>query len=76
MKRALIGGFMSLLGTIWGLAVIVCTGNNLVSSWSTPPGRLLTTILETGMTLPMILSALFLILGITVMAVEYFRKDL
>lgn len=35
MKKVLIGGFISLLGTIWGLAVIIFTSNNLVSSWPT-----------------------------------------
>lgn len=36
MKRALIGGFISLLGTIWGLAIAVAASNNLVSGWTTP----------------------------------------
>lgn len=75
MKKALIGGFISLLGTIWGLAVIIFTGNNLVSGWPTPPGRFLTTVLELGMTVPFILSILFVVLGLAVMAVEYFKKD-
>jgi hypothetical protein len=33
MKKVLIGGFLSLIGTIWGLAIIVFVGNNLTSSW-------------------------------------------
>ena len=44
MKRALIGGFISLLGTIWGLAIAVAASNNLVSGWTTPPGRFLSTV--------------------------------
>lgn len=75
MKKALIGGFISLLGTIWGLAVIIFTGNNLVSGWSTPPGRFLTTVSELGMTVPFVISILFVVLGLAVMAVEYFKKD-
>lgn len=75
MKRVLIGGFLSLLGTIWGLAVIVFVGNNLVSGWSTPPGRFLTTVSETGMTFPLIFSVLFLALGLIIMAVEFFKKE-
>lgn len=75
MKRVLIGGFLSLLGTIWGLAVIVFVGNNLVSGWSTPPGRFLTTVSETGMTFPLIFAVLFLGLGLIIMAVEFFKKE-
>lgn len=75
MKRALIGGFWALLGTIWGLAVLLFVGNNLVSGWSTPPGRFLTTVAATGMTLPFVLAIVFLLGGLVIMAVEYFRKD-
>lgn len=75
MKRALIGGFLALLGTIWGLAVILFVGNNLVSAWPTPPGRFLTTVAETGMTLPFVLAVLFVVLGLVILGVEYFKKD-
>ena len=33
MKRALIGGFLALLGTIWGLAVLVFVERNPASEW-------------------------------------------
>ncbi len=75
MKKALIGGFLSLLGTIWGLAILLITGNNLVSSWATPPGRHLTTVLEMGLAFPLILAVLLFALGLVIMGVEYFRKD-
>ena len=48
MKRALIGGFISLLGTIWGLAIALAASNNLVSGWTTPPGRFLTSVSQMG----------------------------
>ncbi len=75
MKRTLIGGFLTLIGTIWGLAVYVVTGNNLVSGWSTPPGRFLTTVAETGMTFPLILAAVLVAVGLGILIAEYFRKD-
>lgn len=74
MKRALIGGFLSLLGTIWGLAVIIAAGNNLVTAWG-EHGRLMTTVIEMGLTFPLVLSAVFVVMGISIMAIEYFRKD-
>lgn len=75
MKKVLIGGFLSLVGTIWGLAVIVFVGNNLTPGWSTPPGRFLTTVIETDMAAPMVISFTFLLLGLSAMGIEYFRKD-
>ena len=74
MKRALIGGFLSLLGTIWSLAVLVTASLNLVSSWG-EYGRLMTTVIEIGLMFPLILSAAFVALGVGIMAVEFFRKD-
>lgn len=75
MKRAIIGGFLSLIGTIWGLAVLIFVGSNLVSMWSTPPGRFLTTLSETGMTLPLVSASILLLLGLVIMGIEYFKKD-
>ncbi len=75
MKRALIGGFISLLGTIWGLAIAVAASNNLVSSWATPPGRFLTTVAEMGFVPLFAMAIVLIVLGLTIMAIEYFKKD-
>jgi len=74
MKRALIGGFLSLLGTIWGLAIIIAASMNLVNSWG-KYGRLLTTVIEMKLAFPLILSAAFAAAGVIIMLVEFFRKD-
>ena len=75
MKRAIIGGFLSLIGTIWELAVIIFAGSNMVSGWSTPPGRFMTTIIETGMSFPMVVASVLLVLGLVILGIEYFRKE-
>lgn len=75
MKRAVIGGFLSLIGSIWTLAVVFIAGNNLVDGWSTPPGRFLTTITELGLTFLFAISILLVIVGILIMIVEFFRKE-
>ena len=75
MKRAFIGGFLSLIGSIWALAILVLATNNLASAWATPPGRFLTTISSLQMMPWFVTSVAFIILGIAIMAIEYFRKD-
>lgn len=75
MKRALIGGFISLIGSIWALGIIFMAFDNLVSEWPTPPGRLLTTVSELGMMPWFAVSVLFVLLGVVLMVVEYFHKE-
>ena len=47
----------------------------LVSAWTTPPGRFLTTLAEMKLVLLFSLAILFVVLGIAIMAIEFFRKD-
>ena len=75
MKRAIIGCFLSLIGSILTLAVVFTAGNNLVDGWATPPGRLLTTISELGLTFLFAISTLLVIVGILIMVIEFFRKE-
>ena len=69
MKGALIGGFISLLGTIWGLAIAVAAG------WTTPPGRFLTTVSQMGFVPLFVMAIVLIVLGLVIMAIEYFKKD-
>ena len=75
MKRAIIGGFLSLIGSIWSLAVIISANNYSIDGWTTPPGKLLTQIARSDLTLWFAVSIILVLLGIIVMAVEFFRKD-
>lgn len=75
MKRVIIGGFISLIGSIWTLAVIISANNYIISGWSTPPGKLLTQIAEADLVLWFGISIAMVILGIILMVVEYFKKD-
>lgn len=75
MKRAFIGGFLSLIGSVWALGILLLASTNLVSGWTTPPGRFLTTISQLQMMPWFVISVAFIILGIAIMAIEYFRKD-
>ncbi len=75
MKRAVIGGFLLLTGALGTMSVFLLTANNMVSMWSTPPGRFLTTTGQNGMTPLLVGSCVVMALGLLVMGVEYFRKD-
>ena len=74
MKRVLIGGFLSIIGSIWALAIIISAGYNLASGWSTPPGRFLTTVSDLDLSLVFGLSVVFVILGRGIIAIEFFKK--
>ena len=75
MKQALIGGFLSLIGSIWALAVIFLAGNNLVSSWPTRLGRFWGTVVEMGLLPIFVFSVIFVIVGVVIMMIELFRKE-
>ena len=75
MKRVFIGGFISLIGSLWALAIVFLAGNNLTSGWTVPPGRLLTTISELDMMTLFVVSIVLVLLGIVLMIIEYFRKE-
>ena len=75
MKRALIGGFLSLIGCIWSLAIVFIASNNLVTSWDADVGRLWTTVIEMDLMFLFVFSVVFIVLGIILMGVELFRKE-
>lgn len=75
MKRAIIGGFISLIGSIWAHAVIISANNYTINGWSTPPGKLLTQIVEADLMLWFGISIALVVLGIVIMIIEYLKKD-
>ena len=75
MKRTLTGGFLSLVGSAWALAIVLIAGNNLVSSWNTEIGRFWSTLIEMKLMFLFVLSAALTVLGVVLMAVELFRKE-
>lgn len=75
MKRAVIGGFISLIGSIWMLAVIISANNFIIDGWSNPPGKLLTQIAEADLMIWFGISVTLAVLGMVIMVIEFFRKD-
>ena len=74
MKRVLIGGIFSLIGSIWTLAVILKAESHVVSSWHSSLGRFFTALEEMDMVLMFLFSDLLLILGLVILVIEYFKK--
>lgn len=75
MKKAIIGGSFSIVGALCYLAIMIFVGNNLVSGWGTPPGRFLTTVSETGMSFPFLVSICILVVGLAILTIEYLKKE-
>ena len=75
MKRAIIGGFISLIGSIWTLAVVISASSYAIGGWSDPPGRLVTQIMESNLTVWFGISIAIVVLGVILMAIEYCKKD-
>jgi hypothetical protein len=75
MKKTIIVCCLSTIGTLGDLVVMLSIGNNLVSGWSTPPGRFITTVVAIGMAAPFIISTSILALGLIILAIEYFKKE-
>ena len=75
MKRVLVGGFLALIGSIWGAAIFIACGMNLVSGWSRPPGRFFSTVSEVGLTLPLVFAVIVMLVGLVILVKEYFTKD-
>ena len=75
MKKALIGGFLSLVGSIWSLAIVFIARNNLVTSWSTELGRFWSTIIEMNLMPLFVLFVVMTALGLVILAVEFFHKE-
>ena len=74
MKRVLISGFLSLIGSIWPFSIAFIVGSNLVTAFDRDVGRLWSTVLDLGLLLPTIISFAFILFGVVLMAVELFNN--
>ena len=75
MKKAIIGGFLSLICTIW-LCTLYCTVmDHMVTEYFDPPGPFFSTVQALNLTIPMLLLFIGFIIGIIIMGREFFRKE-
>lgn len=71
----MIGGFLSIVGSIWALAAVIAANGYFVEGWADPPGKLLTQMSESGLLVWFAVSVGTILLGLVLMAAEYVRKD-
>lgn len=74
LKNIIIGCVFLVIGSIGIGVVLLVASNNLVSSWWTPPGRLMSTVQALSLMPILIISILFFLWGIITLIFEYFRK--
>ena len=70
MKRLIKGGFLTLSGVIGVIGTMMVAMQNPSSAWVTPPGRMITSILENGLLIPAILFFLLLGWGLCILLTE------
>lgn len=77
MKRTVIGGFLTLAGTLWCLYALLMGRFDLknVTEWYTPPGRYGTALLQSHVLLPLAVGALLLLAGIVILGIEFFTNE-
>lgn len=75
MKRAIIGGFTSLVGSILLMAFSISATSMFDSGWSTPPGKFLTAIEKANVSFGFWLSVVLIVLGGAIMVYEFRKKD-
>ena len=73
-KNLVVGCVFLILGAIGSGIVLMAASNNLVDAWWTPPGRLMTTIQSMSLMPFLVISVLFVVCGIVILIIEYFRK--
>lgn len=75
MKRAVIGGFLSVIGAMFSIAILYFAANHMASEYAMPPGRLLSTLAQNGTIFPMMAAVALLAAGLIMMLQEYSKKD-
>ena len=71
----MVGGFLSLVGSIWAMVIMLVAGNNLVTEWNTEAGRFWSTVTDLRLMFPFSLAAVIAVIGIIVMVIGLIKKD-
>lgn len=75
MKRIVIGAILLLTGAVWLIVLSLFILNNITTSWTSPPGRFISTLIELDMTNLFIIPIFLFVLGLIILVIEYFSKS-
>lgn len=74
MKKTLISVFLTFSGTI-GIVILLATYIlNPITNWTTPPSRLICTMLKYGTAVPIGCFSILFITGLFILGIEYIKK--
>lgn len=71
MKRVIIGCCTLIVGAFSCISILITIALNLVSGWSTPPGRYICTLIDLGLIIPLIISIILFCTGVIILIKEY-----
>lgn len=76
MKKVIIGCCLTLVGAFSNVALFIATSFqvNELSEWTSPPGKFITAMAETGLVFPIIISTILFVLGLYFLFEEYLVK--
>ena len=75
MKKTIIGAVLSLVGSLWSLALLFIAGNNPPDTWYTDLGKLWSYVVDLKLVLPFVLGVIIAVFGIIILLIELFRKE-
>lgn len=75
MKRTVISGIISFIGSLWFIGIMTVAANNQIHSWPVQLGRFWGTVHEMGLIPLASIGGLVTLLGIVFLVIEYFRKE-
>ena len=67
MNRIIKGGFLTLSGVAGIVGMIMVAMQNPSTEWVTPPGRMITSILENGVLIPSVIFLVILVYGLYIL---------
>ncbi len=75
MKKLIIGMFLSTLGTVGILVTSSNAAEHLMDSWNPDLGRYLSTLIDLGLVLWLVVYAVIFAIGLIIVFLEYRRKQ-
>ena len=74
MNRMIKGGFLTLSGAVGITGMIMAAMQNPSTEWATPPGRMITSILENGVLIPSVIFLVIFVCGLYILLTDG-KKD-